>query len=222
MKYPSQAQRMGLEGKVFVQFDTNRGSRVMALNISSGETVWETKRTSKISWASPILAEVNGKKQLVLTADPNVAGYNVETGEELWSVDCMMGEVGPSVAFGEGLIYASNEYAILVAIDPITGEKKWENDEYLPEVASPVVGNGLLIIATSYGVLACFDAKTGEKVWEEEYNAGFYASPMIVENKIYALDTDGIMHILELSTRQKINYPKAFQLTAALLSAPSN
>ena len=191
-------------GKVFVQYDTNRGSKVLALNIESGENLWETKRTSKISWASPILAEVNGAKQLVLTADPNVAGYNIDNGEELWSVDCMMGEVGPSVAFGEGLIFASNEYATLAAIDPKTGEIKWENDEYLPEVASPVVSNGLLFIATSYGVLVCYDAKTGDKVWEEEYNAGFYASPVIAENKLYALDTDGIMHILEASRELKV------------------
>ncbi len=190
--------------KIFVQYDTNRGSKVMALFISSGETIWETKRTSNISWASPVLAEVAGKKQLVLTADPNVAGYDIDTGKELWSVDCMMGEVGPSVAFGEGLVFASNEYARLVAIDPTTSEIKWEDDEYLPEVASPVVTNGLLFIATSYGVLVCYDALNGEKQWEEEYNAGFYGSPVIAENKLFALDMDGIMHILEVSRDAKV------------------
>ena len=47
-------------GKVFVQFDTNRGSKVLALDISTGNQVWETPRTSKISWASPALIDVSG------------------------------------------------------------------------------------------------------------------------------------------------------------------
>ena len=100
-----------------------------------------------------------------------------KTGKELWSVDCMMGEVGPSVGFGEGLVFAANEYAKLVAIDPVSKTIKWENDEYLPEVASPVVADGLLFVATSYGVLVCYDAKTGDKYWEEEYDAGFLCLP---------------------------------------------
>ncbi|VAW21985.1 hypothetical protein MNBD_BACTEROID01-440 [hydrothermal vent metagenome] len=190
--------------KVFVQYDTNKGGKVLALNTLSGKTVWETRRSSKISWASPVLAEISGKMQLVLSADPIVAGYDIDNGKELWAVDCMMGEVGPSPAFGGGLVYAANEYARLAAINPVDGSIKWEEDEYMPEVASPVVANGLLFIATSYGVFVCYDAVTGDKLWEEEYNAGFYASPVIADNKVFALDTDGVMHILELSREAKV------------------
>ena len=64
-----------------------------------------------------MLAEVNGKYQIILTADPIVAGYDIETGKELWSVECMMGEVGPSVGFTDGIVFAANEYARMVAID---------------------------------------------------------------------------------------------------------
>ena len=65
----------------------------------------------------------------------------------------MMGEVGPSVGFSDGVVFAANEYALLVAINPKDGSIIWENDEYLPEAASPLAHDGLLIIATSYGVL---------------------------------------------------------------------
>ena len=106
---------------------------------------WETVRAAKISWASPILAAVDGKYQVVITADPIVAGYDVETGEEIWSVECMMGEVGPSVAYSDGIVVAANEYARMVAIDIRTGETLWENDEYLPEASSPLAHDGLLV-----------------------------------------------------------------------------
>ncbi len=190
--------------KLLIQFDTNRGGKILALNTATGETVWETVRNSKISWASPVLAEVNGKYQVVLTADPIVAGYDVETGEELWSVECMMGEVGPSVAYSDGIVVAANEYARMVAIDIKTGETMWENDEYLPEASSPVAYNGLLIIATSYGVMVCYDLKTGEQYWEHDVGSTLYSSPMVADGKIFLMDNDGVMRIYEFSKEMKL------------------
>ncbi len=188
------------DGKLFVQYDSNKGGRVLALNVMTGETSWDTRRQSGISWASPILIEHKGVFQLVLSADPIVAGYDIKTGKELWSNSCMMGEVGPSPAYAEGVIFAANEYAMMVAIDlDNPSEILWEGDEYLPEVSSPVASNGLLFIATSYGVFACYDARSGEKYWEQEYGNGFYSSPIIADGKVYALDMGGIMHVFKLS-----------------------
>ena len=187
------------KGKVIVQFDTNKERKLMALDINTGNSVWETPRTSHISWASPILAEIGGKMQVITSSEPTVAGYDVETGKELWKNDCMMGEVGPSPAFGSGLVFAANEYATLAAIDPSNGSKVWENNEYLPEVASPVVSEGLLFIATSYGVLACYDAKSGTKHWEEDFGEGFYSSPVVADGKLFACDTKGVVHIRKVA-----------------------
>ncbi len=189
---------------LLVQYDSNKGGKLLSLDTSTGNTRWETKRQVGISWASPILAEIEGNTQVILSAEPLVAGYDPETGEELWSVDCMMGEVGPSPAFGGGLVYAANEYARLVAIKPGAADPVvWENDEYLPEIASPVVSGGLIFIATSYGVLACFDAASGEKYWEEEAPQGFSASPLVADGKLYAMDSGGTMHIFSLSKEKK-------------------
>jgi len=193
------------DDKLFVQFDSNRGGRLLALNVLTGETVWDTRRRTGISWASPILVEHEDKFQLVLSAEPLLGGYDIETGKELWSINCMMGEVGPSPAHASGIVYAANEYAKLVAIDLNNPtEVLWEDDEYLPEVSSPVASEGLLFIATSYGVFVCYDAKTGEKYWEQEYGQGFYSSPMIVEGKVYALDMKGEMHIFGVSKDFKL------------------
>ena len=190
--------------KVYIQYDTNKSRKLMALNATTGATVWETARKGKISWASPLLAEISGKMQVVLSTEPMVAGYDAESGKELWSVDCMSGEVGPSPAYGSGLIFAANEYAKLVAIDPVKKAKVWDSDEYMPEVASPVSANGLLFIATSYGVLACYDAKTGQKYWAKEDGPGYYSSPVIADNKLYTFDTAGKMRVFEVSKTEKI------------------
>jgi outer membrane protein assembly factor BamB len=128
-----------------------------------------------------------------------VGGYDAETGKELWKNDCMMGEIGPSPAYGNGLAFAANEYAILAAIDVSNGALVWQNNEYLPEVASPVVADGLLFIATSYGILVCYDANTGTKQWEKDFGEGFYSSPVIADGKLFAADKKGIVHIQKLS-----------------------
>jgi len=182
-------------GKVFVQYDTTSGSKVMALNAETGKAVWTTARSNEISWSSPILANVNGTIQLILQANPNLAGYNINTGKQLWTVDCMTGEVGPSPVYGGGLVYAANEYAKMVAVNPSSGQIVWENTDKLPEVSSPVYYKGFVYVATTYAVLACVDAKTGVQQWEYEAKAGFYSSPMIASGKLYLFDTSGNAYV---------------------------
>ncbi len=190
--------------KLFVQFDTNKGGKLFAMDAVTGKTVWETVRESKISWASPVLAQIDGKYQVILTADPIVAGYDISSGKALWTTNCMMGEVGPSVGFSDGLVFAANEYARLVAINPKDGSIVWENDEYMPEAASPLAHNGLLFIATSYGVLVCYDAKTGEQYWEDDVGATLYSSPTVADGKLFMMDNGGMMRVYAFAKEMKL------------------
>lgn len=181
--------------KVFVQYDTQSGSRVLALNVENGETLWETPRTSGVSWASPILANVDGKRVLILLANPDLSAYDIDTGQQLWSVNCMSGEVGPSPAYGGGLVYAANEYARMVGVNPKTGEQVWQDNYYLPEVASLLYHDGLVYVATTFAVLAAFEASTGEFLWEFDTDDGFYSSPVIADNRLYIFDTGGKAYV---------------------------
>ncbi|MDH5400195.1 MAG: PQQ-like beta-propeller repeat protein, partial [Cyclobacteriaceae bacterium] len=166
--------------QLLIQFDTNKAGTVLSLDVHTGKQVWQTARTSKISWASPILAKVGDHYELVLSSSPHVAAYDPQTGKELWAIECMYGEVGPSPAYQNGIVYAVNEYAKLVAIKPgKTPAILWESNEYLSEVASPVVAGDVLFVPTSYGVIACYNTKTGELLWEYEGDEGFYASPIV-------------------------------------------
>jgi outer membrane protein assembly factor BamB len=197
--YGHSSSLLAWNNKLIVQFDTNASGKLLALDCATGNTIWEHPRKTKISWASPVLAELNGKLQILTVTSPMVYGNDFETGEELWSLECMSGEVGPSAAVYDGLVYAANEYATLACIQPgPTPKILWEASDYLPEAASPVAANGLLFIATSYGIFACYDAKTGTKYWEHEYGQGFYGSPMIADGKVYVMDRGGAMHIFKV------------------------
>ncbi|MDP4290272.1 MAG: PQQ-binding-like beta-propeller repeat protein [Bacteroidota bacterium] len=203
--YGHASSLIALKDKLFIQYDSNKGGRIMALNVQTGNTVWDIRRKTQISWTSPVIMVANNKTQLVTSANPLVAGYDTETGKELWSVDCMAGEVAPSVCYNGGIVFAGNENAKLVAIQPGSPAKTlWENDEYLPEVSSPVAANGLLFVCTSSGTMVCYDGITGKKQWESEFGKPFFASPVITEGKVYAMDNGGKMHIVKVSRTKKI------------------
>ncbi len=185
--------------KLIVQFDHRKEAKILALSTKDGKIVWNTPRTVKISWASPVLVNTGSRDEVIIASNPMVASYNPETGKELWKIDCISGEVGPSVAYANGLVFSVNEYSVLSAIKlGDTPEILWEGDEYLSDVPSPIATDDFLLLPTSYGVVACYNPKTGEKYWEQEFDNGFYSSPMLVDNKVYLIDTEGIMYIFKL------------------------
>lgn len=197
------------EDLLIVQYDQRNGQRVMAYRADTGEEVWKTMRKVKISWASPVVINTGKRTEVILAADPGVQSYDVYTGAELWKLDCIYGEVGPSIVYENGVVYASNEYASLVAIDISSGQPKlmWESYDYLSDVPSPVVKDDLLYFPTSYGVFVCFDGKTGNIIWEQEFENGFYGSAILVGDNIYIIDRVGNTKIMKAS--------KEFELVAS-------
>ena len=101
-----------------------------------------------------------------------MTAYNPANGQELWKIDCIAGEVGPSLAYANGIVFAVNDYSKLSAIK--LGEQPsilWENNEYLSDIPSPVANDKYLFLATSYGTVVCYDAvtgrNTGKRIWEK-------------------------------------------------------
>ena len=181
---------------VIVQYDQRVNPRVLALSSTTGDEVWSTPRKVKISWSSPILVNTGSRNELMLVADPSVVSYDPATGKQLWSIDCISGEVGPSLVYADGVVFALNEYASLTAIKVgDTPEKLWESSDYLSDVPSPVATDKYLFVITSYGTVVCYDAKNGTSYWTKEFENGFYSSPIIAEGRIYLMDKQGVMHI---------------------------
>ncbi len=196
---------------LYVQIDHNSAQKVMAVEAGTGKEVWSTPRHS-ISWASPIVAQTTFGPQLMLCSETSVDAYAPDTGKLLWTQDCLSGEVAPSPAYSNGLVFVANEFAVATAIELAAGEGEgavtpkmlWEYDEYLPEVASPVGDGERFYFATSVGELVCLNAKTGEEHWVHEVNDGFYSSPIIVGDRIYVLDMGGNMHIMRAAATAEV------------------
>jgi outer membrane protein assembly factor BamB len=194
---------------LIVQYDQSGNTQVMAFAGKTGEQVWKTSRDVKISWSSPILVYTGKQPELMLVAEPFVISYNPATGKELWRFNCISGEVGPSLAYADGVVYSVNDYSKLAAVQVGASPKLlWESDEYLSDIPSPVASSKYLFLPTSYGMMVCYDAKTGEKYWEKDFAASTYASPMLADGNIYQMDKKGVMRIFKADkTYTSLNEP---------------
>jgi outer membrane protein assembly factor BamB len=186
------------ENKLLVQYDHRGKKSLMAFDVDSGNLMWETIRPVATSWASPVITEFNGIIQVILVADPNVISYDVNTGREIWSVECISGEVGPSLAVNSKYVFSVNDYSILAAINPAEPASiVWADNEYTPDISSPVATEELVFVLTSWGGVACYDSETGNLVWDHDFNYGFFASPIVASNNVYMLDQAGVMHVVK-------------------------
>ena len=57
-----------IQDRIFVLADNEGPAYVMALDKSSGETLWKTDRTSRTAWSSPMIVSVGNTEQLVVSA----------------------------------------------------------------------------------------------------------------------------------------------------------
>lgn len=187
---------------LFVQLDQKENARVFALQMQTGESVWEQKRDG-LSWASPILVTNHGRTELILTDNKSVASYDPKTGERHWRVECLSGEVASSAGFSGDFVFVASEGAFASAIDisdhSAQPDIRWQWDESLPDASSLVANKDCLLVPTAFGVVTCLARETGEVLWEHEFNRGFTSSPILVEDRVYMVDLSGTTQVFKLS-----------------------
>jgi outer membrane protein assembly factor BamB len=181
---------------LIVLYDHWAMANLMAIDGATGDVVWETIRDMDISWTSPIWIHPPDGDQLVVSGNPYVAGYDPLTGDELWRVAALSGEVASSPSWAGSLILSANEYATLAAIS-LEGEPGivWEYGRDLPEVSSVLATGERVYMANGAGTISCLDQKTGKVLWNHEFEEGFYSSPVLADGSVYLLDRSGTMQI---------------------------
>ena len=186
------------EGVLVVQYDQKKDAKIFGFNIADGSEAWVIPR-EKISWSSPICPETPLGRMLIVNSSKDVAGYAPGTGKLLWQVKCLDGEVAPSPAYGGGVVFVANDYAMATALrlggaaDAVTAEMMWEYDEVLPDTSSPLVTEKYAYLATARAEISCLDRETGAQVWLQELEDGFQASPVLAAGNIYIMDMMGVM-----------------------------
>jgi len=70
--------------QLIVNWDHEAGSFIAAFDLRSGKERWRTPRDEVTSWATPIVVEHEGQRQLVVSGTKRIRSYDPTTGTELW------------------------------------------------------------------------------------------------------------------------------------------
>jgi outer membrane protein assembly factor BamB len=190
---------------VIVNGDHDGDSYIVALDKRTGEIAWKTDREHKTrSYVTPLIREINGRTQLVLSGSKRVVSLNPETGERIWTVE------GPTEQFVASMVYDGSRFFLaagyptyhVMAITP-DGEGDvtethvdWHVTNAKCYVPSPVLVGPYLLVADDHGIGNCFDARTGERLWRARLGRHFSASLMTSNGLAYFLADDGLMTVL--------------------------
>lgn len=89
--------------------DHDQDSFLMALDVHSGEKLWKTDRSEYLrGYCTPVVWEVGGRKQVVVAGTLRVAGYDLDSGKEIWTVRGIARTICMTPVVGEdGCLYVA-------------------------------------------------------------------------------------------------------------------
>ncbi|MGH9251628.1 MAG: PQQ-binding-like beta-propeller repeat protein [Acidimicrobiales bacterium] len=195
---------------VVVNWDHEGQSFVAAFDQRTGQRRWQVERDEPSSWATPIVVEDGGRRQVVVSGTRRVRGYDPATGRVLWECGGLSANVVASPVAGDGMVFAGSSYEkralLAIRLDgargDVTGTDRvaWTRDHGTPYVPSPLLYRGALYFLSHYqGVLTRLDARTGRDRPGAFRLAGIgnvYASPVAAAGRVYVTDRDGATLVL--------------------------
>jgi outer membrane protein assembly factor BamB len=194
---------------------------VIALDKSTGRTVWKTNRSIdyvpfspnlRKGFCTPIIVEAGGRLQLFSPGAKAMISYDPQSGEELWKIRYNGWSMVPRPLFGHGLLYVITDYEKpeLWAVRPegrgdVTDTNVvWKVAKEMPRTASLLLVDDLLYMANDEGYAVCLEAKTGNRVWRERLKGKHSASPIYGAGRIYFFSEKNLTTVMEPGREFKV------------------
>ena len=193
------------KNSVIVNGDHDGDSYIVALDRQTGETLWKVDRQHKTrSYVTPIIREVAGRTQMVLSGSKHIASYDPTTGKMHWEIDGPTEQFVASMVFDGNLFFMTSgfpDYHVMGIRPDGSGDVTdthvaWHKTSAKCYVPSPVVLDSHLIVADDGGTANCFDAATGTALWKKRLGKHFSASLVHANGLAYLIADDGETTIL--------------------------
>lgn len=194
-----------------VNWDHEKDSFIEAFDTRTGTTRWKTPRDEKTSWSTPLIVNVDGKPQVVVSATRRVRGYDLRTGTLVWECAGLTDNVVASPVVHDGILIAGNSYytQAMLALRlagargdvTATDHVVWRMNRLTPYVASPLLyGDTLYHLRHNQNVLVRLDPATGrlrgDLVRLEGIRDFIFASPVGAAGRLYITGRDGTTVVL--------------------------
>lgn len=202
------------QGNVIVTSDNQTESLIVALDGATGKEQWKIDRPKVTSYSTPVIADVGGKKQMVISGGKAIYSYDPDNGDINWQspadwiVSCgtAVWDKKLDMLFVSGG-YPSGQTIGLKASD---GRKVWDNQIKVYE-QSMIVVEGHVYALSENGVVFCWRAQDGKEMWKSRFEKEESASPVFAGGHIYMTTERGSTFVfkpnpekLELIARNKL------------------
>jgi outer membrane protein assembly factor BamB len=230
---------------LILHFDGSDQQYVVAMDKSTGKTVWRTPRSVDFrdldaatggpqldgdlrkAYSTPIIASVAGKDVLISLGSMAIYGYEPETGKEIWRVEAIGSHSGSSrPVLGHGLVYVPmgmgrDVFAIRPDGKGVVTETHvaWRLKRIAPSRSSMLLAGERLFLVNDDGVAACVAARSGQELWRERMGGNFSASPVYAQGRVYFFDEAGKTTVIEDSNRYRVLAVN--QLAAGFMASPA-
>ncbi|MBK94273.1 MAG: hypothetical protein CMJ79_00985 [Planctomycetaceae bacterium] len=171
---------------------------VLSVDAEDGTVRWKGQRgKSRVGHVTPILVDNNS--QVISAGGDRVQGFDLDSGNRIWSIYSQGEGVTPSPVVGNGLLYTSSgfEAPTLRAIrlggkgDVTNTHIAWEQKSGVAALSSLLYIEPHLYSISRDNILHCLEAASGEIVWRQRLDGTYSASPVYADGRIYLLSAEG-------------------------------
>jgi outer membrane protein assembly factor BamB len=168
-----------VDGLVVVYAGGKGDKGLLAYHDKTGQPAWSAA-TGPVSYSSPQVATVHGKRQVLFLSDTGLIGLEPATGKILWEHKAPANQIWrvalPRQVDETGVVFGSEDLG-LVRIDlaQASAKPRWDTRALRPAYNDFVSLDGF-IYGFDEGFFCCVDASTGERRWK----AGRYGHGQVI------------------------------------------
>lgn len=207
-------------GLVIAHVGGNDSGMLAAFDANSGELRWSWNGDGP-GYASPIVAEFGGVRQIVTQSQKFIVGVNASSGAVLWDIEFeteYVQNIVTPVMYKQMVILSGLDkgtFAINVVLrgSRWVAERAWLNPDVSMYMSSPVV-NGDYLYGLSHkrkGQFFCLDARTGKTVWTSNGREGDNAA-IVTAGSVLMMLTDGAELIVARSDPKQFEVLKKYSV----------
>ncbi len=186
-------------GLLIVHIGGNDNGALKALDAATGQEKWSWNGDGP-GYATPIVVEIAGKRQIVTQSQQNIVGVWADNGSLLWKIpfatEYVQNIVTP-IQYKDLLIFSGiNKGVFAVRVgwrdNRWATDTVWQNKEVSMYMNSPLLSGDLLfgLSHRNKGQFFCLDAATGKTLWTGDPRQGENAAMLIAGATIFSLTND--------------------------------
>lgn len=214
-------------GERVITIPGGRGAAVIAYRASDGRELWRVL-DDRGSYASPMLVELAGTTQLLVTTAERLVGLTIDGEGPLWEYPwTIMNDVNaaqPIVVDGEK-VFVSSGYgkgAALFAVkrtgDAFSVEELWTSSSMRNRFSSSVVVDGH-VYGLDEGIMACVDLANGDRCWKGgRYGHG---QLLLVSHHILVLTEKGELVLVRPTPEELVEVARLPAITGKTWNNPA-